>query len=75
VPGGISVTEARTHQPVGVAAAYDLYRTTYKIDGNTATADTPVKVADNVLPGELQQKYAALAGNELFVNCTAATTG
>lgn len=75
VPGGISVTEARTHMPVGVAAAYDVYRTTYRIDGNTATAGASVKVADNVLPHELAQKYPDLTENALFRNCTAVTTG
>lgn len=75
VPGGISVTEARTHQPTGVAFAYDIYRTTYTIEGNTATAGPSEKVADNVLPGQLTQKYPALTGHVLFVDCTAATTG
>jgi len=68
--GGFEVTEARAHQPIGVAPAWDIYRTSYAVDGNELTPGGRSEVADNVLEGDLQEKYSDLVHYRLFENCT-----
>jgi hypothetical protein len=69
--GGFTVTEARAHQPIGVAPTWDVYRTTYTVDGNTVTERGSTEVADNVLPEQLEASYADLVDPSLFENCRA----
>jgi len=68
---GFAVTEARAHQPVGVAPAWDVHRTTYSVDGNTVTKASEGEVADNVLTEDLEAKYANLVNHALFEDCLA----
>jgi hypothetical protein len=68
--GGFTVTEARTHQPIGIAAAWDVFRTTYAVDGNDVTrSGDRSEIAENVLEDELPTRYPDLAANRLFAGC------
>jgi hypothetical protein len=66
---GFTVTEAVAHQPVGVLPAWDVYRTTYEVDGNDLTRGDRTEIADNVLEDELPTTYPHVVANELFENC------
>ena len=70
-PGGFEVTAARAHEPIGVVHAWDVFRTTYAIDGNTVTKGATTEVADNVLDEQLESKYSDLVHYRLFENCRA----
>lgn len=67
---GIEVTQAVTHEPPGIAAAYDVTRTHITLADGTAKVGDPVKIADNVLPGQLPKKFPALERNDMFRGCT-----
>jgi hypothetical protein len=69
---GFVVTQARAHQPIGVMPAWDVYRTTYTVDGNTVTKGATSEVADNVLDRQLHQQYGDLLGHDLFAGCVVA---
>jgi hypothetical protein len=66
---GFEVTRAVAHQPVGVAFAWDLKRTTYSVQGNEVTAGATTEIGDNLLPGQLEKRHPELLGHELFRNC------
>ncbi|MBO9521113.1 MAG: hypothetical protein J7518_06200 [Nocardioidaceae bacterium] len=66
---GFTVTEAVAHQPVGIVAAWDVYRTAYEVDGNYLTRGDRTEVADNVLEDELPAKYPDVVENRLFPGC------
>lgn len=68
---GLEVTEALAHEPIGVVPAWDIYRTSYIVDGNTLTAGDRTEVADNVLDEQLENKYTDLMHYRLFENCKA----
>jgi hypothetical protein len=68
---GFAVTEARAHQPIGVAPAWDIYRTTYEVDGNTVTKTGETELAENVLTEDLEAKYRNLVNHALFEDCLA----
>jgi hypothetical protein len=70
---GFEVTEARAHQPVGVAPAWDVDRTTYAVDGNTVTEGATTEIADNVLDDQLRTQYRNLVQHSLFENCRTAS--
>ncbi len=57
---GFEIIEARAHRPIGVVPAWDVYRTTYSVDGNTFTAGPTTEVADNVLDNQLRRRYRDL---------------
>jgi hypothetical protein len=67
--GGLVFTEAVAHEPRGVAAAWDVKRTTYAVDGTGVTAGPTQEVADNVLPGQLDAKYPDLVKHTAFASC------
>jgi hypothetical protein len=69
VAGGFTVTEAVTHQPIGVAAAWDVYRTSYAVDGNRVTAGRRTEIAQSVLDTQLPARYPEVAADKLFVDC------
>lgn len=71
VGDGFAVTEARAHEPIGVVPAWDIYRTTYSVDGNTVTRGSTNEVADNVLVKELERQYGALTSYDFFQGCLA----
>jgi hypothetical protein len=66
---GLVFTEAVAHEPVGVAAAWDIKQTTYAVDGTSVTKGATKEVADNVLPNELGTKYPDLAKHSAFASC------
>jgi hypothetical protein len=67
--GGLVFTEAVAHEPVGVAAAWDIKQTTYDVNGTTVTAGPTKEVADNVLPQDLGKKYPDLVRHAAFASC------
>lgn len=66
---GFEVLHGRRHQPVGIVAAWDVYRTTYTVEGNTLHVGPTTKVADNVLDRDVTRKYHALVTYDLFGDC------
>ncbi len=69
--GGVVLTEAVTHEPVGVVAAWDVQRTSYTVEGTTVTAGPTDEIADNVLPGQLGRRYPDLVRHSAFAGCRA----
>lgn len=67
--GGFVVTQAKAHEPIGVVPAWDVFRTTYTVDGNEVTKGPTTEVADNVLDEQLHQQYAALVDYAFFEDC------
>lgn len=64
------VTEAVPHTPEGVRFAWDLRRTTYRVqDGRAKVADSAT-VADKVPSDQLQRKFPELTGQQFFKTCT-----
>ena len=57
------------HEPAGVVPAWDIRQTTYTVGADGVTAGAPKEVADNVLPAQLDEKYADLAGHTMFRGC------
>lgn len=74
VDGGFAVSEAVAHEPIGVVPAWDVFRTTYAVDGNSVTKGPREEVADNVLDAELETTYRALTRHRLFEDCRAGRT-
>jgi hypothetical protein len=72
VDGGFEATEGRAHEPIGVVPAWDVYRTTYTVDGNAVTEGATTEVADNVLEKDFRTQYADLVRHALFENCRVA---
>ena len=66
---GFVVTQARAHEPVGVMAAWDVFRTTYTVDGNAVTKGATTEIADNVLDAELRRRYGDLVDHDFFADC------
>lgn len=71
VTAGFEVTQARTHEPVGLMPAWDVDRTTYTVAGNTVTKGATTEVADNVLDERLRATYRGLVDHSLFEDCRA----
>jgi hypothetical protein len=69
--GGFAVLQARAHEPIGVAPAWDVFRTAYSVDGNSVTKGATTEIADNVLDHELHRQYADLVGYDFFSDCLA----
>jgi hypothetical protein len=59
--GGLAVLTSKTHQPPGVVLAWDVSRTTYSLDGNTArqvsTEQVEDAAADPILRDEMPQLF------------------
>ena len=70
--GGFEVLRARRHEPVGIVAAWDVFRTTYTVDGNRVHVGPTPKVADNVLDQDLPTRFPDLVGHALFEDCRVA---
>jgi hypothetical protein len=70
--GGFEVLHGRRHQPVGIVAAWDVFRTTYTVDGNTVHTGPTTKVADNVLDRDFATRFPDLVRHALFENCRVA---
>jgi hypothetical protein len=70
--GGLVITEAVAHEPVGVMFAWDVRRTSYAVNGNQVARGATTEVADNVLPNQLEKKYPELVGQKMFASCRAA---
>lgn len=68
---GFEVTEAVAHQPIGIVPAWDVYRTSYTVDGNTVTAGPRTEIEDNVLDDELAEQYPEVVAGSMFENCRA----
>jgi hypothetical protein len=71
IPSGFEVAEADAHKPIGVIPAWDVFRTTYTVEGNAVTMGDRNEEADNVLDEQLSKKYSALVKYQLFTNCVA----
>ena len=69
---GFEVVGARRHEPVGIVAAWDVFRTAYTVDGNTVKQGPTAKIADNVLEKDFASTYADLVRYSLFDNCRVA---
>ncbi|HEX2895061.1 MAG TPA: hypothetical protein VHO29_13770 [Marmoricola sp.] len=69
---GFIVTQARRHQPIGIVPAWDVFRTTYEVDGNVVRPGPTTKVADNVLEKDFATTYADLVHYSLFKDCLVA---
>ncbi len=67
--GGLTVTEAVAHQPVGVIFAWDIRRTPYAVDGGAVTKGSTEEIADNVLPDQLEKQYPQLVEHTMFQSC------
>jgi hypothetical protein len=72
VDGGFVLTQARRHEPIGVAPAWDVDETRYTLNGTSTTAGPTEEIADNVLEKDFRMKYRALTSYSLFANCRAA---
>jgi hypothetical protein len=72
VPGGFEVLQAKRHEPIGIVPAWDVFRTRYRLNGTSTTADPPEEIADNVLEKQLRSAYPDLLRHALFENCRAA---
>ena len=70
--GGVVLTEAVPHEPVGVVFTWDVKRTTYAVDGTEVTAGPTEEIAGNVLPRQLEAKYPDLVKHTAFESCRAA---
>lgn len=66
---GFAIVEAVAHQPIGIAPAWDVFSTPYRVSGNEVSKGDRVEVADNMLPDDLEASYADLVANRLFENC------
>jgi hypothetical protein len=71
VADGFDVVQARAHEPIGVVPAWDVFRTTYTVDGNQVSEGPTTEVADNVLDRQLQRRYGDLVDYALFQDCLA----
>ena len=71
VDRGLEVTHARAHTPLGVVPAWDVFRTTYTLDGNTVSEGATQEIADNVLEKDFRATYRKLVDYSLFENCRA----
>jgi hypothetical protein len=71
VDGGFTISEAVAHEPIGVVPAWDVFRTTYAVQGNVVTKGAREEVADNVLDAELETTYSDLTRHRLFEDCRA----
>jgi hypothetical protein len=67
--GGLVLTEAVAHEPIGIVPAWDIKRTTYTLDGTTVTKGATQEIADNVLAHQLGRKFPALVAHEAFAGC------
>lgn len=69
VDDGFVITNARRHEPIGVAPAWDVDETRYTVNGTSTVAGHTTEVADNVLEKDFRTKYRALTSYSLFANC------
>ncbi len=58
--GGIALFEARTHEPPGIVLAWDVYRTTYSLDGMTAVRVGEDQVRDGIADPTLRKEMPQL---------------
>lgn len=65
------VTEAVAHEPSGVAAAWDIRRTTYALEGSQVTPGPTEEVADNVMSAKLRATYPDVVRHTTFTGCRA----
>lgn len=72
IPDGFELLEAQAHEPIGILPAWDVFRTTYSVEGNTVTKGERTEIADNVLDEELSRDYRPLTKYQLFENCLVA---
>ena len=72
---GFEVSTAVAHQPIGIVPAWDVFTTSYTLDGVKATASAPVEVADNVLDGQLARRYPDLVQHRMLENCRVSRGG
>jgi hypothetical protein len=69
--GNIATVTARTHKPPGIILAWDVFRTTYELDGTTVQDRSTEKTADGVIDPKLQGQMPALFDpGSYFVDCT-----
>ena len=67
----IRVREAQAHSPIGVMFTWDVKERVYAVKDATVTLSQDSEVADNVLPGQLKERFPELAGGTLFTSCRA----
>lgn len=69
--GNIATVTARTHKPPGIVLAWDVFRTTYQLDGTTVQDRSTQKTADGVIDPKLQGQLPALFDpGSYFADCT-----
>jgi hypothetical protein len=66
---GFDVIEAVAHTPIGVVPAWDVYRTSYGVDGSRLVAGPRTEIADNVLDKQLRASYRDVVAHRLFAGC------
>ena len=69
VTGGLQVTTATPTVPGGVLVAWDIDRTTYRVDLSGAHASGHERLATSVPERTLRAKWSDLAHDRLFVGC------
>ena len=69
--GGLVLTEAVLHEPMGAQPTWDITRTSYAVDGASVRMGTTEDVADNVCTAELGTKYPELVKHTAFASCGA----
>lgn len=69
--GNIATVTARTHKPPGIILAWDVFRTTYQLDGTAVEGRSTEQTADGVIDPTLQGQMPALFDpGSYFADCT-----
>ena len=69
--GGLVLTEAVLHEPMGAQPGWDVTRTSYAVDGTSVRKEATEKLAGNVPAQELAAKYPDLVKHSAFASCRA----
>ena len=69
--GGLVLTDAVVHEPMGAEPGWDVTRTSYAVDGTSVRKETTEQVAGNVPAKELDAKYPELVKHTAFSSCRA----
>jgi hypothetical protein len=67
--GGVAVVTATTHEPAGIVLAWDVSRTTYRVDGLEATEQDRSSVREAAADPTLRKEMPQLFDGSLFTDC------
>jgi hypothetical protein len=73
--GGVAVITARTHEPPGIVLAWDVTRTTYRIDGFKAVGTNRATVATAAADPTLRKQMPHLFDGTMFTGCEPSAAG